>query len=294
MPRHGAELVDGGGIGRRDLLERETLVGRRLVAPEGGDLAVVGVVAVRADEEGVLPVGGEGHELHRLAAAHHADVGADLDVVEAEAGEDLVVGLALELVGGVETGVVGVQAIGVLHGELADADEAAARAGLIAPLGLEVVDHDRQLAPRADVLPGDVGDDLLVGHGEDQVTTGAVLEAGHLGADQVVTAGLAPDVGGVDDRHQHLLPPDGVHLLADDGLDLPDDAPAHREEAEDAGAKRADETGPEHEGVADQLDVGGGLADGAAELVRHAHGGSALGVGIGRAAGLRGRPLGFG
>ena len=71
----------------------------------------------------------------------------------------------------------------------------------------------------------------------------------------------------MDDRHQHLLPADGVHLLADDLLDLADHPPAERQQAEDAGAERADQRRPQHQPVAGQLDVARRLAQRPAEQV---------------------------
>src|SRR5256885_8543706 len=41
----------------------------------------------------------------------------------------------------------------------------------------------------------------------------------HLGPDRVPAAAVAPDLGGMQNGHGDLLPADGVHLLADDGVD---------------------------------------------------------------------------
>ena len=114
----------------------------------------------------------------------------------------------LRLVAGVEPGLVAVGAVGVLHHELADPDEPAARARLVAPLGLEVVDLLRELPPRPDDVGQQQADDLLVGHGQDHVASVAVLEPGQLGPDRVVAAARPPDVGRVDDRHLDLLAAD--------------------------------------------------------------------------------------
>ena len=129
------------------------------------------------------------------AAAHHADVGGDRDRLEPEPLEDPDVRAVVGPVACVEAIVVSIAAIGVLHHELADPDEAAPRAWLVAELGLEVVEPDWQLPVGPDDVPEEVGHDLLVGHRDHHVPVAAVLEPGHLRADLVVAAGFAPQVG---------------------------------------------------------------------------------------------------
>jgi len=107
-----------------------------------------------------------------------------------------------------------VRRVGVLHGELARADQAAAGARLVAELGLYLVEHQRELAVRCDILAQQVGHDLLMGHRQDGVAPGAVREARQFGADIVPAAGLLPQLGRLHDRQRHLLAADPVHLLA--------------------------------------------------------------------------------
>ena len=166
-------------------------------------------------------------------AAHDPDVGADRDRVEPEALERPLVGLVLGLVALVEAGLVAIAAVGVLHDELADADQAAARPGLVAELRLEVVDHHRQLAVALDDVAEQDRDDLLVGHREDHVALVAVLEPEQLRADLVVAAAFLPDLRRMDDRHLHLLAADPVLLLADDLLDALVDPEAERQQRVD-------------------------------------------------------------
>ena len=47
------------------------------------------------------------------------------------------------------------------------------------------------------------------------IAVATVLEAGHLRADRIVPARFLPDICGVHDGHQHLLPADGIDLLPD-------------------------------------------------------------------------------
>src|SRR5207248_9754195 len=118
---------------------------------------------------------------------------------------------------------VAVERVGVLHDELADAEEAAARARLVAVLRLEVVPPLRELPVAADLAR--VGRErLLVRQRQDVLPSGAVLQAEELG--DAGAAGRLPQL----DRRQHgcepLLRAESVELLADDLLDLPLHAPA--------------------------------------------------------------------
>ena len=195
----------------------------------------------------------------------------DDDDVETEPLEGPDVGAVLRLVAGVEPGLVAVAAVGVLHDELADADEAAAGARLVAPLGLEVVDLHRQLAVRPDDVGEQEPDDLLVGHREDHVPAVAILEPGQLRADRVVAAAGAPDVGRVDDRHLHLLAADRVLLLADDLLDPVVDPLAERQQRVDPRAELADVAGPEEQAMGRHLGIGGVVAQGREEELGESH-----------------------
>ena len=147
--------------------------------------------------------------------------------------------MVVELVGAVEARLITVGAVGILHRELAHANKSAARSWLVAPLGLEVIHLLWELAPRVDQLAQQVSDDLLVRHRQHHVTATAIVEAAHLWADLVVAPRLAPEVGGMHDRHQHLLRADRIHLFADHLGDAHVDAHAKREEGVDSGTERS-------------------------------------------------------
>ena len=104
-------------------------------------LDVGGVVAARAADVGVLADRGLGQELLGLRAAHRAGLGLDDDVLEPEPVEDPDVGVAVPLVARVEAGVVDVEGVGVLHHELAAAQQPGAGPRLVAVLVLDLVDR---------------------------------------------------------------------------------------------------------------------------------------------------------
>src|SRR6185437_4477861 len=116
----------------------------------------------------------------------------------------------------------GMEAVAVLHQELAQANQAATRARLVAELGLYLKDQLRQLAVRRDNRARQIGDGLLMGHRQHHRAPSGIREARQLAADGVVASALAPEFGWLHDRQQQLLPADALHLLTEDGLDAAD------------------------------------------------------------------------
>src|SRR5262249_27993421 len=80
-----------------------------------------------------------------------------------------------------------------------------------------------------------------------------IFDAQHLLAVVVVTAALAPQVGGLDGRHQHLDRAGAVLLLAHDAADLLQNAIAERENRVDARDPLANQSGPQHQPVRNDL-----------------------------------------
>jgi hypothetical protein len=110
-----------------------------------------------------------------------------------------------------------------------------------------------------------------VRHREHHVGALAVLEPEELGPDAVVAAAALPQLGGLQHRHEHLLPADRVDLLADDLHDVLVHAPSGRQPGPQAGAQLADQSGTNHQLVRQRLGVGGWLPLGRQEELAHAH-----------------------
>ncbi len=138
----------------------------------------------------------------------------------------------------VEPGLVAIERVGVLHDELAYANQATARARRVPLLDREVVEQRRKLAVALDLARVE-RDRLLVRQRQDVVRALTVLEPEDLV--DVVASRLFPQLERCQDGHEHLLAADRVDLLAHDLLDLLVDAPTERQEAPDAGADLADE-----------------------------------------------------
>ena len=145
QPELARDLRDRGQAGGRHLLgggERLRQLDRRGLGAR--DLDVGGVAGRQRDV--VLARGARRHVLVGADAAHHPDVRLDPVPLEPDAVEDAVVGAAEALVVLVQAGAVAVEGVGVLHDELARAQQPGARPRLVAPLGLEVVEAEGQLA----------------------------------------------------------------------------------------------------------------------------------------------------
>ena len=260
------QRLDGRGPGRLLRVGGRGVVVRHGRGREGVDrLDVRGVVAPRAADVGVLADGGLGQELLGLRAAHGPGLGLDDDVVEAETVEDPDVGVAVLLVRRVEAGVVDVEGVGVLHRELAAAQDTGPGTRLVAVLRLDLVDRERQVLVGGVQVLHHQGEHLLVGGAEQVVVALAVLQpedaVAVLGPASARLVGLARQ----QCREQQLLGAHRVHLVTDDLLDLAQHPEAQREPGVDAGSGPADVAGPDEETMARDLGVRRIIAQGADE-----------------------------
>ena len=168
--------------------------------------------------------------------------------------------------------LVEVEAVGVLHQELAPPHHPEARADLVPKLPLDMIKRARQLAIGARFGREDRGDQLLVGRPVEQFAPLPVLQSQHLGAIGVVAPALPPQIGRLQGRHQQLDRPGPVLLLAHDLLDLAQDLEAERKPGIDAGGGLANQPRAQHQLVADDLGVGGALLEHRQKSLGKAHG----------------------
>ncbi len=204
-------------------------------------------------------------ELLRACAAHEPVVGLHDDVLESEAREDALVGVALRLVRDLETGVGVVERVGVFHRELAAAQQSGAGAGLVAVLVLDLVDRQRQVFVRVVEVLHEQREDLLVRRGEQVVGALAVLQTEDAVAVLLPPAALLVGFARQQRGEQHLLCSRGFHLVADDGLDLASHLESERQPGEDPRRLTTDVAGADQEPMRGHLGVGGVFAQGADE-----------------------------
>ena len=228
-------------------------------------LDVGGVTGFQATDEGVLADRAFGQKLLGCRATHGAGYGGHDDVVDVEAAEDALVGLTMCVVGVLEAGVVDVVGVGVLHDELAPAQDAGARTRLVAVFGLDLVERQRKVLVGA-VLPLDrQGEDFFVGRRQQVVVVAAILEPKN------AVAVLSPPVRRLvgrprqQRREKDLLAADGVHLFAHDAFDLAQHPQAEWQPAVEARRDRSDVAGADQQLVAGDFGFGGVVAQRAQE-----------------------------
>ena len=203
--------------------------------------------------DAALPGVSENDELVAEVAADRPGLGPHRDGLQPHAIKGAQIGDEHLVVGVPSAGGVEIEAVGVLHQELAPAHHAKARPDLVAELPLDVIEVLRQVAVAPDRGAHDVGDLLLVGRAVQHLALVAVADAQHLLAVIIVAPALAPQLGRLDRRHQDFLRPAAVLLLAHDRLDLFEDAQPQWQPRIDPGARLADHPGAQHQPVRDDL-----------------------------------------
>ena len=186
-------------------------------------------------------------------AADRPGVGDHRDGAQPHPREGAQIGDEHAVVGMPRAGVVEIERVGILHQEFARAHGAESRPHLVAKLPLQVIEIERQILVGAHIGAEDLGDHLLVGRTVEHLALVAVLDAQHLLAVVVVAAALAPQLGGLDGRHQHLDRAGAVLLLAHDAADLLQHAKAEREKRVDARGLLANHSGAQHQPVRNDL-----------------------------------------
>ena len=206
-----------------------------------------------AVQDGLLADFAQRAEFVGTRAADGAGVRFHGAVVQPAAVEHVAVGVIIQLIGLRQAFLVAVEAVVVLHDELAGPDEAEAGTRLVSVFVLDLVQLHRELAVGRDVLAHDVGEDFLVRGTQAELPAVAVLDAPQLGAVGRPAAGFLPELGGFEDARLDLLGADGVHLLAHDVLDLAEGAGSQGEVCVNACHLLADKAGAQQQDVAGDL-----------------------------------------
>ena len=227
-----------------------------------GFLDVGGIVTVGAEYDVVFAGGGEHVELVGGAAADRAGIRLDRAVLKPQAIKDGAIGAVHDLVGLIQGLGVQVEGIGILHDELPGPHHTKSGPSLVAEFGLDLVEVGGQFLVAFELVADQVGDDFLVRGSEAEVATVAVVHAQQLATVLGPTSGFLPQFSGLDSRHQHFLGAALVHFFPHNPLYLAQGAKPHRQPGIEAGGQFADHAGAQHQLVADDLGVGGGLSEG--------------------------------
>ncbi len=234
-------------------------------------LGVGEVVAVRASHEQILANVGERHELVVDVSPDRARIGFDDHVVQPDPVEDALVRLVHHAVALHHARFVTVERVGVLHQELAAAEQPEPGSLLVAVLPLDLEQVDRQIAVAGQIVRDERREDLLMGGAEYHLAPVAVLELEGLVAVDLPSPGGLPRIGRQHDRHPHLDRPGGLHLLADDRLDRAHDTQREWQRRVHAGAHTPHEARPHQQPVRRDLGVGRIVAERRHEELRETH-----------------------
>jgi len=173
--RHAQEVghrLDRGAVRRGDLLHWLERSRRQRGQRKLGGFQIGRVTASVAAREGVLARLVDEHELVAEAPAHRPRIRLDRQSGHADALEDARVGGDHARVEAIQAGGVGVQRIGVFHGELAQADQPAPRAWLVAILRLNLVEVLGKLLVAVNLARGQRSDHFLVRWPQDVLPPG--------------------------------------------------------------------------------------------------------------------------
>ena len=236
-----------------------------------GQFDIGGVIGSRAPGDRVLARVGQHLELVRRAAADLPGVGGDRAEFESEAGEDAGVRIVHQPVRLQHAGGVDIERVGILHDEFARSHHAEARTNLVAKLGLDLVEVQRQLTIAPQILARDIGDHLLGSRLNDEIALMTILEAQQLGPVLVPASRLLPEFGRLDDRHQELDRAGTIHFLAHDGFDLAQHAQSQRHPGVDPGGQPLDHAGAQHQAMAGELGFGGSFLERRQKKPRYVH-----------------------
>ena len=207
------------------------------------------VVAMGADHKAVFAVGRFEHEFMGTGSTHDAGIGLDGNAVQPAPGKDPQIGVEDPGVIGIQIGKVPVKAVGILHEKLANPQQPASRTRFVTNLGLNVVEHHRQVPVGAKEVLGNVGHGFFVGHGQDEFTVFSVLEADQLRPDIVIAFGLLPELRRVEDRHGDLDPGNAVQFFPNDIFDFFRDAMSQRQQGINPRRNRIDIAASEEENM---------------------------------------------
>ena len=265
----GDQILDGPGIRGFTAFHRGhggAVHGRQLW---GGQRLDVPRLAGGRQRERVLSNRHGGQELLGRGTTHRAGHREHGHVLQVETLEDALVGAALVVVRLLHALLVDGERVSVLHDELAAADQARARAELVAVLGLDLVERDRQVLVRGVHILDQQREHFLMRGGEQVVGLVTVLQT------EQVLAVFLPAVGGLirlarqQRREVDLLGADAVDLLADDGLDLVEDLQTQRQPGPDTRSRLAHIAGAQQQFRRIGVGVGGILAQRAQEHGGH-------------------------
>ena len=192
------DILDGLGIRGIDLFDREHLfIGCGSIGA-GRPFGRSCHVALFTVGDLALTDFGKGGELMGVAAADGAGVRLDRPEGQAASGKDLFISLVHDPVTFVQSGVIPVEGVSILHDEFTAAHQSESGAGFVSVFCLDLIEVHRQLTVGRDVVSDDISEDLLVSRPEAEVSAVSVLETPKLRPVGIPSAGFLPKLRRLD------------------------------------------------------------------------------------------------
>ncbi len=120
----------------------------------------------------------------------------------------------------------GMERVGVFHQELARAHHAKTRAHFVTEFGLDLIEVERQLFIRAQLIADQIGDDFFVRRAEHKRAIAAIDKTQQFRTVLLPAAALLPQFSRLNHWHRHLDSTGVVHLFTHDIFDFFQDAQA--------------------------------------------------------------------
>ena len=204
---------------------------------------------------------GQDDEFMRQVAANRPRISAHRNGLQAHARKGPQIGQE-HLPIGMLRGFLGqIKGIGVLHQEFAPAHHAETWAHFIAEFPLDVIKVARQIAIGFGELLEDIGDHFLIGRAEQHFAFMPVTNAEHFLSVIIIAPAFAPQLRGLDGRHQDFLRPGAVLFFAHNLFNAAQHAQPRRQPGIDARRGLANQPRTQHEAVRGDLRLGRGFLE---------------------------------
>ena len=150
----------------------------------------------------------------------------------------------------VQTFVVLVEGVSVLHDELTASHQTESRTSFVSVLGLNLIQVHRQLSVGSYVVSDNVSEYFFVSWTQAEFSLVSVLYSPHFRTVCEPSAGFLPQFCRLQSGHVNFLCALAIHFLTDDVFNLADGSPAQRHEAVNTGNQLSDHAGSQQQNMA--------------------------------------------
>ncbi len=190
-------------------------------------------------------------------SAHDTCVSLDDAVIQTQAVKNAAVGVIHFRIAGIQSLLVDVKGIGVLHDEFTDPDQAEPRSGFVPVFVLDLVQVVGKVLVAAPIHGCSHREQFFMGRSQGVGFAIPVFQGEHVVPEGFPAAGLDIDFFRDNGRHQKFLGTFGIHFLADDFLDVFQDLLAHGHDHVNAVGDLFDHSSPDQQIAGDAVFITG-------------------------------------